>query len=95
MEEPSSTGDANYRVYVLINGDGRRYIGVSEDVSKRLAQHNSGISQWTSRRGPWRLEWTSGSLPLGDALRLEKLMKRQKGGDGLRILLRDRGSSGS
>ena len=93
--DAASTRDENYRVYVLRNGAGCRYIGISEDVSKRLAQHNSGTSQWTSRRGPWKLEWTSGPLRLGDALRLEKLMKRQKGGDGLRMLLRDRSSSGS
>ncbi len=71
-----------YQVYVLRNLQGRRYIGLSEDVSRRLAQHNAGVSQWTSRRGPWSLVWTSERLTLTQARQLESYLKRQKGGVG-------------
>jgi putative endonuclease len=77
----------SYRVYVLRNAEGRRYIGLSEDVFTRLAQHNAGVSKWTRGRGPWTLEWTSGAMLLGDARRLEAKLKRQKGGEGLATLL--------
>ncbi|MBI4027889.1 MAG: GIY-YIG nuclease family protein [Verrucomicrobia bacterium] len=33
----------------MINPQGQNYIGLSEDVSKRLAQHNDGISRWARR----------------------------------------------
>ncbi len=76
-----------YRVYLLINEAGRRYIGISEDVGVRLDQHNAGVSRWTSKYRPWRLEWTSVEMPLGEARKLENLLKRQKGGNGLQRLL--------
>ena len=34
-----------YRVYVIENHQSRRYISISDDVNRRLADHNSGISQ--------------------------------------------------
>jgi len=51
--------DSNTRVYVLRNPAGRLYIGVSEDVLRRLEQHNSGMSNGTRSRGPWCLVWQS------------------------------------
>jgi predicted GIY-YIG superfamily endonuclease len=53
-----------YRVYVLQNFAERFYIGVTEDVARRLAQHNAGDSRWTRGKGRWRLVWESESLPL-------------------------------
>ena len=75
-----------YQVYILQNEDGQFYIGLSEDVSIRLQQHNSGISKWTRARGPWILRWKSEQMPLGDARKLEIRLKRQKGGAGFYAL---------
>jgi putative endonuclease len=71
-----------YRVYVLRNSQGRHYIGLSEDVTARLAQHNAGESQWTAKHRPWGLIWQSDAMALTDARKLENLLKRQKGGAG-------------
>jgi putative endonuclease len=79
--------DQSYQVYVLINPTGRRYVGLSEDVARRLEQHNAGGSKWTAKYRPWRLLWTSERLSLGDARRLENRLKRQKGGIGLQQIL--------
>jgi len=73
---------AVYRVYVLQNTAGKFYIGLSEDVANRLGEHNTGRSRWTRGKGPWSLRWQSLELLLGDARRLENLLKRQKGGTG-------------
>ena len=81
-----------YRVYVLTNAEGLRYIGLSRDVARRLAAHNEGRSRWTKSRGPWALSWTSEPKSLTDARKLENLLKRQKGGDGLIPLLQLHGS---
>jgi len=57
---------ATYRVYVLQNREGKFYVGLSDDVARRIEQHNSGFSRWTKGKGPWKLVWQSESLnPLG------------------------------
>ncbi|MBV9878837.1 MAG: GIY-YIG nuclease family protein [Verrucomicrobia bacterium] len=76
-----------YRVYLLRNAIGLRYIGISEDVLRRLNDHNAGKSGWTKSRGPWQLVWQSRALSLTEARKLENLLKRQKGGQGLESLL--------
>ena len=86
-------GMKRYRVYLIKNGNGRRYIGLSEDVHKRLRDHNAGRSKWTAKYGPWELDWTSDEMSLGEARKLENRLKRQKGGVGLEQLLQQyRGS---
>ena len=76
-----------HQVYLIENPDGRLYIGLSEDVDRRLGQHNAGESRWTRNRGPWSLRWTSSALSLTEARRLENKLKKQKGGDGLYRIL--------
>ena len=71
-----------YQVYVIQNSEGRFYIGLSEDVLLRVAQHNAGISKWTKDKGPWSLVWTSEAMSLSDARKFESLLKKQKGGAG-------------
>ncbi|WP_050025475.1 GIY-YIG nuclease family protein [Verrucomicrobium sp. BvORR034] len=72
-----------YRVYIVRNSEGRLYIGLSEDVIVRLADHNSGVSKWTKHRGPWELIWQSAPQDITSARKFENLLKRQKGGGGL------------
>jgi predicted GIY-YIG superfamily endonuclease len=72
----------NYKVYVIQNPAGKRYIGISDDVNRRLLDHNSGVSQWTKGKGPWSLVWTSKAMSLSDARRFENKLKRQGRGSG-------------
>jgi predicted GIY-YIG superfamily endonuclease len=71
-----------YRVYVVQNAGGKFYIGVSEDVRRRIGQHNDRGSRWIKGRGPWACVWKSKKSPLGDARKLGNLLKQQKGGSG-------------
>src|SRR5437870_3439545 len=64
------------------NREGKYYIGLSDDVSRRISQHNFGDSRWTRGKGPWILIWQSGEMNLSDARKLGLSLKRQKGGDG-------------
>src|SRR3974377_1089830 len=75
-----------YQVYVLQHPAGKFYIGLSENISLRLHQHNQGISKWTRKYRPWSLVWTSERLDLSEARRLETRLKRQKGGVGFRCV---------
>jgi putative endonuclease len=69
-----------YRVYVIQNREEKFYIGLSDDVARRIDQHNGGESTWTRGKGPWTLKWQSEEMNLSNARKLELLLKRQKGG---------------
>ena len=84
-----------YQVYILINEGGKRYIGLSEGVDRRLKQHNNGESKWTAKYRPWSIYWTSRVMGLSEARKLENKMKRQKGGNGLEPLMREYSEEGS
>ena len=71
-----------YRVYVLRNPLGKSYVGLSDDVPRRLEQHNRGESRWTKNHRPWTLVWHSEDLSLTDARKLENRLKRQGRGKG-------------
>jgi len=72
----------SYRVYIIQNRERKFYIGLSDDVVRRVKQHNTGQSHWTKGRGPWEIVWQSEELPLTDARKLENRLKRQGGGKG-------------
>jgi putative endonuclease len=71
-----------YRVYVIQNREGKFYIGLFDNVGRRINQHILGDSRWTRGKGPWILRWQSEEMNLSDARKLELLLKGQKGGDG-------------
>jgi len=78
-----ANADDGYWVYVLWSSTAERfYIGVTENVARRVAQHNAGVSRWTHTRGPWTLVWSEHHGSLSAARRIEKELKRQKGGNG-------------
>jgi predicted GIY-YIG superfamily endonuclease len=87
--------DKRYWVYVLQNLSGKFYIGLTDNMERRLTDHNTGVSKWTKKRGPWELAWQKGPMSLTDARKLENWLKRQKGGNGFFNLTGLRTASGS
>lgn len=74
--------DADGRfVYVLVSvTDPRRhYVGVTSDVPRRLAVHNSGGSLHTAPHRPWRLIVSLEFSNLASALDFEKYLKTGSG----------------
>ena len=72
-----------YYVYVLWSTARKCfYIGVTEDLNKRLRDHNSGVYKWTKGKGPWKIVWNQKFETLGDARKLERRLKKQKQGTG-------------
>ena len=69
-----------YFVYVLWSESGKRfYIGISEDPSHRLVQHNSSdLAGWTKRHRPWELVFTEMHDNYTKARRRELELKAQK-----------------
>ena len=44
-------------VYLLqsLSADDQRYVGMTDDLKKRFAEHNRGESSHTSKFAPWKL----------------------------------------
>jgi putative endonuclease len=79
----SRVSGKSYWVYVLWSVSASRfYIGISENPSARLVQHNSGLSRWTARYMPWEIVWTESHSNYSQARRKEVYLKKQKGGTG-------------
>ena len=68
-----------FYVYILQSDlDGTFYIGFSENLEKRVSQHNNGESAYTSRKIPWKLVYFEEVTLKSDALKREKFLKAQK-----------------
>ena len=66
-------------VYVLESLiDGSYYIGVTNNLNKRLSYHNEGKSNYTSKKMPWRLKYTEEYKNISEALRRERQLKGWK-----------------
>jgi putative endonuclease len=65
-------------VYIIECGDKSLYCGIATDVKARFAVHAAGKgAKYTRGRGPLVLVWqTTEALSHGDALRLERTIKR-------------------
>ncbi len=56
----------------------RYYIGYTEDFSKRLIEHNSGLSGYTSKADDWILKYTEPYSNRLDAHQRELKVKAKK-----------------
>ena len=63
-------------VYVLQCADGKYYTGHSDDLERRIAQHQTGdYCDFTSRRRPVRLMWSENFPTRIEALEAERRIK--------------------
>lgn len=70
-------GPRAWRVYLVECADGTLYCGVTNDLPRRLAQHDAGRgARYTRGRGPVRLAWSEAAASKGAALRREAQVKR-------------------
>ncbi|MBI3589680.1 MAG: GIY-YIG nuclease family protein [Candidatus Liptonbacteria bacterium] len=68
-----------YCVYVLKSTkDGRLYIGVTNDLKRRLSEHNAGDTKSTKHRGPFVLVYCEIYRSKLDALTRERKLKQFK-----------------
>ena len=71
-----------HKVYVLENqNDKSWYIGQTDDLERRLKQHNSGSGGRTTKikMGPWKLIYAEAYCDKRDALGREKFLKSGSG----------------
>jgi putative endonuclease len=58
---------------------GNRYVGVTENLEKRLREHNSGKCRYTKGRKPWKIIYTEEFSDLGSARKREIFLKSGQG----------------
>jgi putative endonuclease len=77
-------------VYVLLSlKDEKFYIGFTNDLERRLKEHNSGKNISTKSRLPLKLLYYEAHLSKKDAARRERYFKTTKGKSTLKQMLRD------
>ena len=78
----------NY-VYILISKrDFKRYIGLTNNLNRRLNLHNSGKVQATKNRKPFELIYYEEFEDRIDAAKREKFLKSGKGREFLNSILK-------
>jgi len=65
-----------YWVYIIENASGIYYKGYTENLEKRINEHNSGESRYTSGKGPWKLVYSKSFSSKREALIEERRLKR-------------------
>ncbi len=79
-----------YYVYVLFSKkDQHLYIGMTNDLRHRLAEHRYGLTPSTRPRRPLQLIFYEAHASRLDAVRRERYFKTSKGKATLRQMLRD------
>ncbi len=74
-----------YYVYIVKSKEGFHYTGFTEDLEKRLIEHNEkDLSFWTKRGTNWKLIYTEEFENKTEALKREKWFKTGVGRDFLR-----------
>ena len=68
-----------FYVYILKSEkDSTFYTGQTQDVDKRLGQHNVGRSHATKSKIPWKLVYSEGFDSRAEAMRREREIKKRK-----------------
>ncbi|MBI4398283.1 MAG: GIY-YIG nuclease family protein [Candidatus Omnitrophica bacterium] len=76
------------KVYALVSKkDGYLYIGLSEDVNRRLLEHNSGYSKSTKHRRPFEVIYVENCADRKTARTREKYLKSGIGREYLKKLI--------
>jgi putative endonuclease len=69
-----------FYVYILKScADGSLYKGCTQNLQKRVSEHNSGSAQYSSSKRPYHLIWYCAFHDKTTALRFEKYLKHGSG----------------
>ncbi len=76
-----------FTVYIIESEEGLRYTGMTEDLKKRMVEHNEKIlSFWTKRGNNWKLKYSEEFDSKTEALKREKWLKSGVGREYLKQL---------
>ncbi|MEK7503722.1 MAG: GIY-YIG nuclease family protein [Patescibacteria group bacterium] len=77
-----------FYVYILKSErNGKLYKGLTNDLKRRVKEHNSGNSEFTRNNGPWKLIYYEAFVSEKDARKEELFLKSGKGKERIKYLL--------
>jgi len=77
-----------FYAYVLKSQkDGRHYIGSTNNIERRIKEHNNGKSQSVRNRGPFDLVFKEPFESRVEAVKRELQLKSYKGGEAFKRLI--------
>ena len=77
-----------YYVYILRSQKNNKlYKGLTNDLKRRIKEHDSGKSVFTKNNGPWKLIYYEAFVSKEDAQREESFLKSGKGRERVKYLL--------
>jgi putative endonuclease len=79
----------HYTYILRSQKDRKLYIGHTDNLKRRVAEHNSGLEQSTKGRRPFELLFYEAFKNQYDAIRREWYFKTSKGKSSLKQLLRE------
>jgi predicted GIY-YIG superfamily endonuclease len=69
-----------YYVYILRSKkDQSRYIGITNDLKRRLQEHNSGSAIYSSKKRPYQIIWCCIFVSKNKAYDFERYLKSSSG----------------
>lgn len=78
-----------WEVYILKSlQNNKHYIGCTDNLKRRLLEHNSGYNQSTSKDTPWVIVYSETFYNQQKAYAREKKIKSYKGGNAFKNLLK-------
>lgn len=79
--------EKQWMLYILLCKDGTLYTGITDDLQRRLAQHESGKgAKYTRGRGPFTLVYQEYMESYPDALKREYQIKQLARSDKLKLI---------
>ena len=80
-----------YWVYILKNKlNGRYYVGHTNNLTRRIEEHNSGRSRYTKRKGIWILVYVEEFVTRAEAMKRELEIKNRKSRKFIEGLIRNK-----
>lgn len=69
-----------YTVYVIQSREGYRYTGYTEDLDRRVEEHNQhSLSSWTKRGSGWQVVHKEECISISAAMKRERWLKSGAG----------------
>jgi putative endonuclease len=80
----------NFYVYILYSEKiDKYYTGHTDNIERRLKEHNSGQTRYTSQQGvPWKLVYSESFVDRSSAMKREKEIKAKKSKKYIQELIR-------
>ena len=68
-----------FSVYIIYSPSlDKYYIGYTSDITKRMQEHNTGVSTFTSRASDWQIKYLESYPTREDARKREQFIKAKK-----------------